>query len=71
MFKALAAGLKFLPSAIEAGKGIINLFKGDKDQNKKNKKIIDDALEYQINELKNQKSRIEEINKRDEERIRK
>jgi len=65
MLKALAAGIKFIPTAIHVRKEIGSLFK----KNKKNNNRIDDVLAYQINELKNQKSIIEDINRKNEERI--
>ena len=65
MLKALAAGIKFIPTAIHVGKEIGSLIK----KNKKNNNRIDDVLASQINELKNQKSIIEDINRKNEERI--
>ena len=65
MFKALVAGIKFIPVAIQAKNEISNLFKRNKQKHNR----IDDVLTYQINELKSQKSKIEDINRKNEERI--
>ena len=65
MFKALVAGIKFIPVAIQAKNEISNLFKRNKQKHNR----IDDVLTYQINELKSQKSKIEDTNRKNEERI--
>ena len=65
MFKALSVGLSLIPTVINTRNEIRSLFKGNKQENNR----IDYALQYQINELKSQKSRIEDINRRNEEKI--
>ena len=65
MFKALVAGIKYIPIAIQTKNEISNLFKRNKQKHNR----IDDVLTYQINELKSQKSKIEDINRKNEERI--
>lgn len=57
MFKILRTGLRLIPTAIHAKKKITNLIKGNKKKNKR----FDDVLQDQINDLKSQKSRIEDI----------
>ena len=62
----LITGLKYVPTAIHAKNEITNLFK----KNKQKYKRFGDVLKYQINDLNSQKSKIEDINRKNEERIR-
>ena len=66
MINILLAGLKFIPTASSIGKRIYNFVKGNKGGNMK----INEALQFQINNLRNQISYIEDINRRNEETIR-
>ena len=66
MISILLAGIKFIPTAINIGKGIYNFVKGKKGGNMR----IEEALQFQINDLRNQIFNIEDINRRNEETIR-
>ncbi len=66
MISILLAGIKFIPTAINIGKGISNFVKGKKGGNMR----IEEALQFQINDLRNQIFNIEDINRRNEETIR-
>ena len=66
MINILLAGLKFIPTAISIGKGIYNFAKGNKEGNMR----INEALQFQINELQYQIFNIQNINRRNEETIR-
>jgi predicted nucleic acid-binding Zn-ribbon protein len=64
MFKMLITGLSLASTAIHV-KREITKFK----RNKQKYNRFDDVLQYQINDLKSQKSKIEDINRKNEERI--
>ena len=66
MISILLAGIKFIPTAINIGRGIYNFVKGKKRGNMR----IEEALQFQINDLRNQISNITDINRRNEETIR-